>query len=1079
MPQPPFPPPYQPITWIDPPYNEMNMLNGIPGGVPLEIDPVTGLLTGLPNTIGQFVVGICVEEYRNGELISTTRRDFQYNVGECGQTLSSFFAPEFQCGDLSVSFQNLSQNADEYLWYFNDPGNPGATSSQTNPTYTFSDTGVYQIMLIAEPGTICADTFTQAITLLPNTLFPNFSFEIVECYDSLVVEVTDLSVDTFSTIVEWHWNLAGLQYSNEQNPVFVLDQSVNAQLTLTVTAANGCQQDTTLYVPAILIEETLPDTLKVCLGDSIPINPEYDPLLAFIWTPGATLSNPIAPNPFASPDSTTTYTAQVINFAGCSAELQVTVVVPEPIVLDLPGDTALCEPVVSLTALTNTGVEYYWATDPEINELIGLTPTIVVEPLGPVTYYVLVRDENGCSAQGEVTLTGNGVNLLTDSTAMVCLGDTLQVQVFPTDPDDQISYLWAPDSLVLSGETTSAPLILPLEAGEFQLYLYTNNQWDCPRTDSIHLMVVDTAHLEMGFAAQQCNGFNMQFSYTGPNASIVQWNFGDPVQPGSGGSGPNAAHTYPDTGWYTVTLTLPGEVPCPDTALFPIYVGNPGIQLDFGWNYPVCSDSVVIQFQNLSTTNQGIFTNQEWIFSTGQTSGSASPALTLFDSQVLEVWLIMESSDGCIDTLAQSLEVNLLNPALPDTVISCPGQSSPLNPDFNPDWTYQWSPPEGLSGVSEPNPLASPDQTTTYYVTITDVSGPDTCSVVRAVTALVPPPLDLWASADTVICESEVTLYAQSDAAISLIWSEQADFLETLGTGDSITLQPGRPGRYYVRAEDAFGCTLTDTILAGNYEAIVDAVPEYTICVGDSLQLWTQSWFPGDELDFWWEPASGILSGQGTGSPVVQPISAQTYTFFATNQYGCSDTGQVLVNVLDLIPPLQATAEPDTIAIGQSSQLTALSGSQNPDPDLQYSWSPAGTLDRPDQFDPIASPPETTQYEVTITTPEGCTNRELVLVVVVTPLCEDPYIFIPSAFSPNGDGKNDAFKVRGNFIDEVEVLVYDRWGKLVFESRDPEQGWDGTFKGVFLPPDVYGYYVRVRCFGGEQFIRKGNVTLIR
>lgn len=68
------------------------MLNGIPGGAPLQIDSETGLLTGLPNTVGQFVVGICIEEYRNGVLISTTRRDFQYNVGFVGNGWLPFCA---------------------------------------------------------------------------------------------------------------------------------------------------------------------------------------------------------------------------------------------------------------------------------------------------------------------------------------------------------------------------------------------------------------------------------------------------------------------------------------------------------------------------------------------------------------------------------------------------------------------------------------------------------------------------------------------------------------------------------------------------------------------------------------------------------------------------------------------------------------------------------------------------------------------------------------------------------------------------------------------------------------------------
>ena len=86
-----------PVTW-NPPYNENNML----GGVPLQIDPHTGLLTGVPNTIGQFVVGICVEEYRDGELISETRRDFQYNIGVCSEITASILAPAVQCDDLSV-----------------------------------------------------------------------------------------------------------------------------------------------------------------------------------------------------------------------------------------------------------------------------------------------------------------------------------------------------------------------------------------------------------------------------------------------------------------------------------------------------------------------------------------------------------------------------------------------------------------------------------------------------------------------------------------------------------------------------------------------------------------------------------------------------------------------------------------------------------------------------------------------------------------------------------------------------------------------------------------------------------------
>ena len=104
QPQPPNNPPFANVNWVTPPYGLNNMLNGLPGGEPLQIDAQTGLLTGIPNTVGQFVVGICVEEYRNGSIISTTRRDFQFNVGICGQTVSSFFAPEIQCDGFNGRF---------------------------------------------------------------------------------------------------------------------------------------------------------------------------------------------------------------------------------------------------------------------------------------------------------------------------------------------------------------------------------------------------------------------------------------------------------------------------------------------------------------------------------------------------------------------------------------------------------------------------------------------------------------------------------------------------------------------------------------------------------------------------------------------------------------------------------------------------------------------------------------------------------------------------------------------------------------------------------------------------------------
>jgi len=106
-----------------------------------------------------------VEEYRNGELLSTIRRDFQYNVQPCNETVAAFFTEDIQCNDLTVYFDNQSfSNTPDYLWYFDYPDGT-ASSTEANPSYTYPETGTYTVMLIVNPGQSCVDTFMRDIVL--------------------------------------------------------------------------------------------------------------------------------------------------------------------------------------------------------------------------------------------------------------------------------------------------------------------------------------------------------------------------------------------------------------------------------------------------------------------------------------------------------------------------------------------------------------------------------------------------------------------------------------------------------------------------------------------------------------------------------------------------------------------------------------------------------------------------------------------------------------------------------------------------------------------------------------------------
>ena len=168
QPSPPAPPPYTIV-----PYKAPNTAaNPIPGNPPLSMNPQTGFLTGKITVIGQYVMAICVEEWRNGVLLNTIRRDYQFNVTSCqaaiwADIISEVDDPTQLCIGTTVPFQEDSYNATFFHWDFGDPNSTTDTSNLPNPTFTFNDTGIYLVTLIANPGWPCADTDQVAFHIYP------------------------------------------------------------------------------------------------------------------------------------------------------------------------------------------------------------------------------------------------------------------------------------------------------------------------------------------------------------------------------------------------------------------------------------------------------------------------------------------------------------------------------------------------------------------------------------------------------------------------------------------------------------------------------------------------------------------------------------------------------------------------------------------------------------------------------------------------------------------------------------------------------------------------------------------------
>jgi gliding motility-associated-like protein len=193
------------------------------------------------------------------------------------------------------------------------------------------------------------------------------------------------------------------------------------------------------------------------------------------------------------------------------------------------------------------------------------------------------------------------------------------------------------------------------------------------------------------------------------------------------------------------------------------------------------------------------------------------------------------------------------------------------------------------------------------------------------------------------------------------------------------------------------------------------------------------------------------------------------------NQIGCTFTDSIQIDVLSGLPNVNAFATPDTIYFGDTTQLNVSFSATV----ANILWQPDTTLSNTTIKNPLAYPKETHTYYVTVSDSQGCFKTDSVIVVVLKTPCEESSVYIPNAFSPNDDGKNDVLYVRGNNITNLYFAVYDRWGQKVFETTDVTKGWDGKFKGARLDPAVFGYYAEGDCPGNKKFFKKGNVTLLR
>ncbi|MEN9570505.1 MAG: hypothetical protein RL172_1736 [Bacteroidota bacterium] len=312
-------------------------------------------------------------------------------------------------------------------------------------------------------------------------------------------------------------------------------------------------------------------------------------------------------------------------------------------------------------------------------------------------------------------------------------------------------------------------------------------------------------------------------------------------------------------------------------------------------------------------------------------------------------------------------------------------------------------------------------------------------------------------SSSSPVCEKN-TLSLLAAGGSTYLWSGPAAFTSN-EAAPAFAATMAAAGTYTAVVTDAFGCSSTAaTIVVVNPAPIAGVNNDKNICTGGQAALLATG--GGTYL---WQPANG-LSAIDIANPVAQPAESTVYSVIVTNNVGCTDTAVTTINVVEA-PTANAGADKYIIK-GQSIVLDGTATNAN-----LYSWSPSLFLDNPSLLTPLASPAFDMVYTLTTSSDAGCgVATDQVKVKVFND------IYIPTAFTPNGDGVNDNWSIESLLaFPDATVSVYNRVGEKVFETSSG-QHWDGTYKGQQVIAGAYVYYIN---FKNKRNPLKGFVTVIR
>jgi len=374
---------------------------------------------------------------------------------------------------------------------------------------------------------------------------------------------------------------------------------------------------------------------------------------------------------------------------------------------------------------------------------------------------------------------------------------------------------------------------------------------------------------------------------------------------------------------------------------------------------------------------------------------------------------------------------------------------------------FVWTPNYMISSTTVASPLVSPDVPTWYYVTLTDGVG---CKSKDSVFVDVKASVSLNAGADTTICQTDGFKLNTVSDALYYQWTpatylNQTNIKNPFATPLTTTI-------YHVKASIGKCFSEDDITIKVVPYPVPNAGPDSYLCSGFSAQLNATG-----GSSYAWSPTT-FLNNRLIPNPVsIKPTASIQYIVTVRDTLGCPKPVKDTVWV-KVYPSVVADAGPrDTLVVlGQPLFLNATGGTN-------YVWAPATWLNDPNIHNPVSLPKNDIKYIVTVTTDQGCIGKDSIFVHLYN---VDDDIYVPNAFTPNGDGNNDVLRPILLGMKELNYFrVYNRWGVLMFSTSEKGKGWDGRYNGKAQDPAAFVWVCEAVSYKGVIKKKKGSAVLIR